>query len=252
MKRPVLFILLSSALLALNESRTDAQLWKMKRIELMAGAGPSFFFGDIGGYSNTSNMHGVRDISLQNARANLNLSGRYRLKEDLNLRLSLTAGALKASDNQGSNELRAIESTITIFEPAVLGEFDFIKNKAENSYLYSRGKKSSIKKLIQIMDFYAFTGIGGLNYSVKGNQNLEAEGYKKGGFTAVIPAGFGMSVIYSSDISLGMEIGGRYSFSDYLDGYSSQYSNSKDVYYFLNFCFTYKLKTGTKKPAIRR
>lgn len=252
MKRPVLILLLSSALFALNEFRTDGQLWKMRRIEIMAGAGPSFFFGDIGGFSRPSNMLGVRDISLKNARANLNLNGRYRVHDDLSLRLSLTAGILKASDSDGSNERRAIESTITIIEPAFLGEFYFIKNKAENSYLYSRGKNSGIKKLIQIMDFYAFTGIGALNYSVNGNKNLEAEGYKKGGFTGVIPAGFGMSVIYTNDISLGLEIGGRYSFSDYLEGYSSQYSSSKDVYYFLNFCFTYKLKTATKKPGFRR
>lgn len=251
MKRPVLILLLSSVLLILNEFRTDGQLWKKRRIEIMAGAGPSFFFGDVGGYSRQSNMLGVRDLSLRNARADLNLSGKYRVAEDLNLRLSLTAGLLKASDTGGSNEQRAIESTITIFEPAFIGEFCFIKNKAERSYLFSRGKNAGIKRLIQVMDFYAFAGIGGLNYSINRSQNIEMQDYKDGGFTAVIPAGFGMSVLYSKDINLGMEIGGRYSFSDYLEGYSSQYSSSKDVYYFLNFCFTYKLKTSTKR-AFRR
>lgn len=37
---------------------------------------------------------------------------------------------------------------------------------------------------------------------------------------------------------------GRYTFSDGLDGYTSQYSSSNDVYYFLNFVISCKLKTG--------
>ena len=66
------------------------------------------------------------------------------------------------------------------------------------------------------------------------------------GFAAVIPVGLGTTLIYSPDINFGVEFGGRYSFSDYLDGYTSQYSSSNDVYYFFNFTFTYKLKTGPK------
>jgi hypothetical protein len=46
------------------------------------------------------------------------------------------------------------------------------------------------------------------------------------------------------DYNVGLELGGRYTFSDYLDGYTSQHSRSNDVYYFFNVTFTYKLLTG--------
>jgi len=54
----------------------------------------------------------------------------------------------------------------------------------------------------------------------------------------------GTNLVYSPNINFGVEFGGRYAFSDYLDGYTSQYSSSNDVYYFLNFVFTYKVRTG--------
>ena len=99
--------------------------------------------------------------------------------------------------------------------------------------------------IFSALEFYAFTGIGGLSYNVKANSALAANSrFKKGGFTAVIPAGFGVNLLFRPEYNLGLEIGGRYAFSDYLDGYTSQHSSSNDVYYFLNFVVTYKVKTG--------
>jgi hypothetical protein len=50
MKRSILIILLISLLSPLSE----AQLWKTKRYEAVAGLGPTLFFGDIGGFSKTT------------------------------------------------------------------------------------------------------------------------------------------------------------------------------------------------------
>jgi hypothetical protein len=88
---------------------------------------------------------------------------------------------------------------------------------------------------------------------VKGNTKLENYGIKPGGFSAVIPVGVGATLIYSPNFNFGLELSGRYSFTDYLDGYSNiQYSRSNDVYYFLNFTITYKMKTGANGlPSFR-
>ena len=82
---------------------------------------------------------------------------------------------------------------------------------------------------------------------------LENYGIKPGGFTAVIPVGIGSTLIYSPNFNFGVELAGRYSFSDYLDGYSiHNIPRSNDVYYFLNFTITYKLKTGANGwPSFR-
>jgi hypothetical protein len=69
---------------------------------------------------------------------------------------------------------------------------------------------------------------------------------ESGGFTAIIPVGLGSTLVFSPDFNFGVEVGGRHSFSDYLDGYSSQNSTSNDVYFFLNFTITYKFNMGAK------
>lgn len=249
MKRSVLIIFLFCLIYATTEGQT---LWKMRRYEASAGFGPTQFFGDIGGFSKTKNILGFRDLSFMQTRFDLNVNFKYRVTQYLNLRLSGTFGFLHASDARGSNEGRGFEASISIFEPALIGEYYFIKNKAENSYLFSQGKGSGIGGLFSSLDFYAFTGFGGLAYTIRGNDKLVAHGINSGGFTGVIPVGLGTTLVYSPDFNFGVEFGGRYSLSDNLDGYTSQYSSSNDVYYFFNFTVTYKLKTGANGlPSFR-
>jgi len=228
----------------------------MKRYEATGGLGPTFLFGDIGGFSPKENILGIRDLNFLQTRYNLNLSLKYRITQDINIRVRVSYGMLHASDTRGSNEDRGFDAAISIIEPVVVGEYYFIKNKAESSWLFNKGKDRGIFGFFKSLDFYAFTGIGGLSYSVKPNDKLEAievtKGIKTGGFTAVIPVGIGSSLIFSPNINFGVEFAGRYSFTDYLDGYTSQYSSSNDVYYFLNFYVTYKLKTGANGlPSFR-
>jgi hypothetical protein len=231
---------------------TDAQIWRLKRWEAAAGLGPSFFFGDIGGYSKTKNLLGLRDLTFKQTRFNFNANIKYRITQSLNARLSFTSGLLHATDIRGSNEGRGLASSILVIEPMLIGEWYFVKNKAEDSYLFSKGKRTGFIGFIKSLDFYAFTGIGGLGYSIKGNSTLENFGLTPGGLTAVIPVGLGSTLIYSPNFNFGVEISGRYSFTDNLDGYTSQYSSSNDVYYFLNFTITYKLKTGANGwPSFR-
>jgi hypothetical protein len=240
MKRSILIILLFCLLAPLSE----AQLWKLKRYEAVVGLGPTFFFGDIGGYSIGKNILGLRDLTYLQTRFDINFNLKYRINDDLNARLSLTYGFLHATDARGSNETRGYEASISILEPAIIGEYYFIKNRTENSWLFSKRRGPVLKGFFKSLDFYAFTGIGGLIYSIRGNDKLINHGIDPGGFTAVIPVGLGTVLIYSPDLNFGLELGGRYSFSDNLDGYTSQYSSSNDVYYFFNFTITYKLKTG--------
>ncbi len=252
MRRSILFILLFSLFFSLSEVQSSAQLWKMRRYELVAGIGPSFFFGDVGGFSQSENWLGLKDITFKQTRIDLNLSFKYRVSQRFNARASFTYGLFHATDIRGSNENRDFEASISGFEPALIGEYYFLKNKSETSYLFTRGKGTRSRSLFKSLDFYAFTGIGGFVYSIKPNENLEMTGLDTKGFATIIPVGIGTTLIYSPDINFGLELGGRYAFSDFIDGYTSQYSSSNDVYYFFNFTFTYKLKTGPRGfPSFR-
>src|SRR4030042_400775 len=248
MKRCILVILI----FCLAVPFSQAQLWKMRRWEAVVGVGPSFFFGDIGGFSRTKNILGIRDLTYLQTRFDVNGNLKFRITRDINARVSFTYALLRANDDRGSNEERAFDATTSIFEPTVIGEYYFIKNLAENSYLFVKGKEGFIFELLKSLDFYAFAGVGGVSYSVKGNDAMIDHGMETGGFTATVPVGLGATLIFSPNLNFGVEVGGRYAFSDYLDGYHSQYSKANDVYYFLNFTVTYKLKTGPRGlPSFR-
>jgi len=252
MRRSVLTILSFWLIFSFSDTQAQGQLWKMRRYEAVGGIGPTLYFGDIGGFTKSKNILGLKDMSFFQTRFDINFNLKYRITQNINARLSFASGILHATDERGSNEARGFVASTSFFETAILGEYYFIKNRAENSYLFSTGKGNGIGGLFGSLDFYFFGGIGGLSYSVKGNDALVAKGMESGGFTAVIPAGLGSTLIFSPNFNFGVELGGRYSFSDNLDGYTSQYSSSNDVYYFFNLTVTYKLKTGPKGlPSFR-
>jgi hypothetical protein len=241
MKRYLLVVILLCFLVQISESQ---DLWKRKRYETIFGLGTTQFFGDIGGFTKTKNILGFKDITFQQTRFNINGGLRYRILPNVGAKLTLTYGMLHATDSRGSNETRGMDARTSIFEPTLTGEYYFIKSKNESSYLFEKGKGGKSNSIFSALDIYAFTGIGGLSYNVKGNDVLVAQGMKKSGFTCVVPVGVGANLLVMPDFNIGVELGGRYAFSDYLDGYTSQYSSSNDVYYFFSFTFTYKLLTG--------
>jgi hypothetical protein len=248
MKRPLLVLLFLPFLYVIAGLQADAQRWNARRWEASAGLGTSFFFGDVGGFSQGENALGFKDLTWLQTRASGNLSLRFRVIEEANLRLSLSGANLRATDRRGDNINRGYNARTIIFEPALLGEFYFIKNNAENSYLFSRGRGSALRNFLSSLDFYTFTGFGMAFCNVQADESFyeRPEFSKTGSIIApVIPVGLGATMIYSPEFNFGLELGGRYSFSDYIDGYSNpQFSKARDVYYFLNFTFTYKMSTN--------
>jgi hypothetical protein len=240
MKRQIVVIILFCLFVQFSE----AQTWKQKRFEAAAGLGTTQFFGDIGGFSKGANIIGLKDISFRQTRFNVSAAAKYRVLKELNVRVNLAYGMMHATDNRGSNESRGFDARTSVFEPSLIAEYYFIKSKLGDSYLFNQGKSMDSYGIFSSLEFYAFGGIGGLIYNVKGNDKLAAMGLKSGGLTAVIPAGIGVNLMFMPQYNLGVELGGRYSFSDYLDGYTAQQSSSNDVYYFLNVTFTYKFRTN--------
>jgi hypothetical protein len=223
---------------------SQGQFWKSRRYEALFSIGTTQFYGDIGGYTKGENALGFKDITLMQTRFNVTTGLKYKVAKDFNFRLNMAFGMLHATDEHGSNESRGMEAKTSFFEPTLLAEYYFIKSKLDNSYLFSSGRGGQGNNIFQNLEVYAFTGFGGLSYNVKGNEELIASGQKNSGFTAVIPVGIGMNLLFKPEFNLGLEFGWRYSFSDYLDGYTSQYSSSNDVYHFINLTFTYKIKTN--------
>jgi len=243
MKRLIIFLL--TVLLA--SPFAGAQLWKQKRYEAMAAIGTSQFYGDVGGFTIGENAVGLRDISLLQTRFNVSASFRYFIIDEVAARVSLTYAMLHATDERGSNEQRGLESTTSIFEPAVIGEYYITRFKQRNSYGFLTGRGVSrgfFEDFFKSLDVYVLTGIGGLNYYVNPNDELDARDMRTKGFSAVIPLGIGAKMVINTDILLGVELCGRFALTDYVDGYTSQYSARNDVYHTFSFTFNYRIKTA--------
>lgn len=241
--RKILIVIVAFTFLS---SAGKAQLWKLRRYEITAAIGTTQYYGDIGGFSQGENALGFKDFTFQNTRINISSSLKYRIIDDFSARLSLAFGTFHSVDTKGSNENRGFESSTMFFEPTIIGEYYFIRNSGDNSFLLLKGRGDVFRSFFSMLDVYGFAGIGGRAYKVTPNDELAPHATKTGGFTAVIPGGVGVNLVYSSYVSFGLELGFRYSFSDYVDGYTSDYSKSNDVYHFLNFTFTYRIKTGQK------
>jgi hypothetical protein len=228
-----------------SSSPVSNTMWKYRRWEIIAGAGTSHLYGDIGGFSIGSNALGFKDFSFKNIRFNAAGSMRYMLNEDFSLRLNLNVTGLHASDSKGSNEGRGLESSTLIVEPDFLAEYYLVKAKYDGVLLFSRGRQNFLPNLLNTLNIYGFAGVGVATFTVNHNTSVNASGtYSNGGIAPTIPFGFCLNMSWNSRTSFGVEFAVKYAFSDYIDGYSSQYSKSNDLYHTITFTWSYKLKTG--------
>lgn len=243
MRRFILF----SLVIFLCAPYSGAQLWKMKRYEVTAGIGNSQFYGDVGGFTIGKNALGLKDLTLRQTRFNVNGSFRYFFTDNLAARLNLSYIMLHATDERGSNQDRRYEAVTSIFEPSLIGEYYFVRNRERNSFLFQtyRGRsRNRVRDFFRSVDIYALTGFGGAGFIVNPNDALEARGLPTSGFAAIIPLGLGAKLAFDPNILFGIELSGRYAFSDYLDGYTSQWSARNDVYHTFSVTFNYRIKTA--------
>lgn len=252
MKRLFLF----SMVVLLCAPYSGAQLWKMKRYEATAGLGTSQFYGDVGGYTNGENALGLKDITFKQTRFNVNGAFRYFFYDNLAARLSFSYVMLHATDERGSNQERGYEAVTSVFEPSLTGEYYFVRNRERNSFLFQnyRGRsRNRLKDFLQSIDVYALTGFGGAAFYVHPNDALAARNMPTSGFTAIIPLGIGVKLAFDPNILFGVELTGRYAFSDYLDGYTSDWSTRNDVYHTFSVTFNYRIRTARNGlPAFRQ
>ena len=238
MKKILFFIV---ALAVAGTAVTNGQAWKMRRYELIAGIGTANYFGDIGGYSKGENVLGIKDLSISRTRPSIYLGARYKIYEVLAVKLNFIFGFISGSDEGKQNDTRNFEFSATIFEPSVQVEYAFLKEKESRSYLMMKG--SGVRPFNSSISAYVFLGLGGGFFSPKAKENLENYEFDYSKATLVVPMGLGVKYGLTPNWSIGFDLGGRLTTTDYLDGYTSSYSKSNDVYYFGVINFVYKMKT---------
>jgi hypothetical protein len=250
MKRQCLIFL--SAIILVSLDGYSQVLWKRLRYEVIGGAGMSNFFGDIGGSADKNNLWGLKDIGVSNAGTAFFVGARYKLKQNMALKLNIFYARVGGNDKNSRNAERGFSFKTSIIEPSLQYEY-YIKcdelRYLSPTHLYNR--RGMINNYAQI-GIYLFAGVGGVLYYPKvfysvrpANPAYETvSGYSK--FTVGVPFGIGIKKAMDKYWSIGFEFGRRIVFSDYLDGLSTSFSKHYDLYYFGVFHLIYKLETDRK------
>lgn len=205
----IISLVLTLFLLAVFQS--NAQRYQFDRYEAVLGVGTTTLFGDIGGLS---------------TRTALSLGARYTIQNRLSTKVSLDFGWGFGSDEGSDNDARGYKYNTFILEPTIQIELFFFKTKGTG---YTRkGHRLEVPRF----GTYGFIGIGGVYFKPSPGGAFEADftdDFKN--FSLVFPAGIGFQIGVARGLMIGVELGGRYARTDYIDGYSSDNSQSLDIYY---------------------
>ena len=223
---------------------SDAQRWKRYRYELIGGIGTVNVFGDLGGGSGDA-RHNTLDFNIEGTRPALTVGIRYKLKELLAIKANMFLAFGNSSDDYTTNESRvnrgATANTFFI-EPSFQLEYSLIRERFSRKYTFSNVKHFSLNHI----NTYLFIGVGGLFYFPDKDINVETGVGEPGVFSAVFPMGIGFKYALNRVYTIGLEMGNRFTTTDYLDGHSDKYSQGNDAYFFLMFTLSKRLRTSRK------
>jgi hypothetical protein len=211
--------------------------WKMQRTEVTFGLGASNFLGELGGKDQIGTDY-FNDLEITETKFAATVGYRYYILQNLSVKAGLYYGVISGSDKLTKEPFRNnrnLSFKSPIIESSAILEYHFLQERGGHKYKI-RGAKGQSGFLFGI---YGFAGIGGIYFNPKGQtadgkwhslrplstegQGLPggAEPYKQ--ITVAIPAGLGIRYSVNAKWKMGMEIGLRKTFSDYLDDVSTNY-----------------------------
>lgn len=229
-------------LLSIAVFESNSQSWRKSPYEAILGFGSSNFFGDIGGTDAENNLMGLKDIRLRSTRPSIHAGFRYFLPENFAVRGNISVAMLGDTDKGSKNESREFTFITLLGETSVFGEYFIARDISIGG---PRTNRRGLLRNYATFSAYAFAGVGSVLYFVNPNDKLkqvqEIRGIEHGYVTMVLPVGVGVKMGIANNFDIGLEIGGRYSFSDHLEGYTSQFSKANDIYYLTHINVIYRI-----------
>ncbi len=227
-----------------------SQKWKLSRSEYIYGIGISNYFGDIGG-SESADASRFLDLDFGASRPVLTGGYRYKLYELVSVKGGLSYANIHGTDVKSSNEGRNYAFTTNMLELQGQIEFHILKEQQMVSYkiMSMRGK---LQKFNAGINLYVFGGIGGAFFMTKAKDNfVDSDRFESKNLTLAFPLGFGLKYPLSSTTYIGLEMGARYTTSDFIDGFHPDMSEFNDVYYFTVINVSTKIKRTKKTREYR-
>lgn len=191
--------------------------------------GPGVCLGDagssksVGSYFNNTFVDGIHNFDMA-------LGFRHILQNGFSYKADFEYGNYSGSDKNTNLEDRNFSNISNVIEFSGRGEYSYYFGSR-----YSRTLPHSI---------YGFAGVGVLNSFTKytGSYQLLFGEELSPAFAAFIPYGIGYQYQLTPEFTIGVELGGQYAISDYVDGFHSKdWSKSNDILGNLKFTVAYKI-----------
>ncbi len=213
------------------------------RKEYIIGIGASNFLGELGG-ANQIGTNFVKDLEFTATRPSFALGMRYKFAKRWAVKGGLHYLLLSGNDKLTKEPFRNnrnLSFRSHTFELSVQGEFYFTKEQSGHIYKIKNAKG------MKSYDYqgYIFVGIGGFYYNpqakYRGNwvnlQPLGTEGQGLAGgpkkysrVSICIPYGIGGKYAINKEWAVGLELGIRKTFTDYIDDVSGVYYDNNAIF----------------------
>ncbi len=233
MKKALLALL---AIIILLPESSSAQRWKRQRYEFSAGIGISNFLGELGG-ANQIGTHYFKDLEWSQTRLALAVGLRYKLGNYFALKSHLTYGRVSGDDKLTQEFFRNYRN-LSFFSDIYEFNINF-----EGAFQQEQvGHRYRLRKVRGIRGYelytYAFIGAGVFHMDPKTEfkgtsirlqplgtegQGLVASRSKYSLFQFCIPVGIGFKYTIDRQWGVGLELGLRKTFTDYIDDVSTTF-----------------------------
>jgi len=193
-------------------------------------AGASNYLGEFGGGEGEGRGF-VSDMEFSFTKWTLGGFYRYRISSKIALKASLNYIRLSGDDVESDNygrRGRNLNFKNDMFELLVNGEY----------YIYKVNDVGGTGRYRTDFNLYLFGGIGAFYSNPKGQdavsgdwvslRGLKSEGQSYNAINLAIPLGIGFYYTVDRKYRIGMEIGWRTTFTDYIDDASTVYANDYD------------------------
>jgi OOP family OmpA-OmpF porin len=225
-----------------------SQRWKLKRYEAVIGMGTTNIFSDLGGRIDATSMLFIQDITFRDTRPSIYTAVRFKISPRYATKLALIYGYGKTEDFEGSrNENRQFHSKTHLAEITGHIEYYLIQETKRWRSAAMFNRRGMLNNYSTI-SAYVFGGIGLTKYW----NNLQIEPRPTDTYddrNKIIPSfplGIGLKYIISDKWIIGYEIGGRYTFCDYIDGIKPGASKHHDIYWISALNLNYRIKTSRR------
>ncbi|HET6245296.1 MAG: hypothetical protein H0V01_15070 [Bacteroidetes bacterium] len=219
-----------------------SQPWKRKRKEVIYSLGATNFLGDLGGLNRTASPF-VLDLEPVMTRPAVGFGYRYTLNPYSKVRGSVIWGILKGDDQLTAEPFRNnrnLHFRSHIVEISGVYEMYFNQEQSGNRYNIKGARGMRAKNTT----YYGFIGFGAFYFNPKAVYNgswvalqpLGTEGQGQPGgkpkysrINVAIPMGLGARYAIDRYWKIGLEIGYRKTFTDYMDDVGGNYYDNKKL-----------------------